>query len=395
MSTEVAAPYSMASRAVQTSGIIRPELGGATLATRAPLRFPIAQLDAADLARDRLRQNREFKPADPLVRSESGLAELENAARRLGVLLDSRPQHDERLRHGEPHRIGAGDDCGLRHSIVLEQRALDLERADAIVAALEDIVATADEVHVSVGIAPRFVAGAVEARSHREVGPRGVVDVPVHQPERPRRQAKRQLAFVALAPFGVEHHDVVAGKRLAHRAGLHRQAGSVAYQGGRFGLAVSVANRDAPGPLDGLDHFRVQRFACARQLSQARWTIAERLEGDHAPDRRRGAQRGDFLVAENLDRPPCRKARALVHQNGCAGIPRREKARPGMLGPAGRADVLMHICPAEAQPIHRRQVADGIARVRVQDQLRFRGRPGGEIQQQRLICASVHILDLS
>ena len=82
---------------------------------------------------------------------------------------------------------------------MLEERAFDLERADSIIAALEDIVAAADEVHVSVCIASRFVAGAVEPRRHRVIGAYGVVDVSLHEPERPRRQSERQLALVALA----------------------------------------------------------------------------------------------------------------------------------------------------------------------------------------------------
>ena len=69
---------------------------------------------------------------------------------------------------------------------------------------------------------------------------------------------------------------------------------------------------------------------------------------------------------------------------GRAGVPRREDIRPRVLGPAGRGNVEMHVVGLQAEPVHGRQMADRIARVRVQHQLRLRRGAGSEIEQQRV-----------
>src|SRR5262249_19812639 len=66
------------------------------------------------------------------------------------------------------------------------------------------------------------------------------------------------------------------------------------------------------------------------------------------------------------------------------GVPWRVDTRPGVLGPARRADVHVPVALAEPDPIHRREVADGIARVAVEDELRLRGRPRREVKEERV-----------
>ena len=44
----------------------------------------------------------------------------------------------------------------------------------------------------------------------------------------------------------------------------------------------------------------------------------------------------------------------------------------------------MHVPFAQPEPIHRREMSDRIAGVRMQDQLRFRRRARGEIEQKRI-----------
>jgi hypothetical protein len=99
-------------------------------------------------------------------------------------------------------------------------------------------------------------------------GPLGIVSVSVHEAERSRCQSQRDFAFIALATLAVEQHHVISRERLAHRSGLHREPGSIAYQRRRFSLPVSIPNRDAPCLLHGFDDFRIQRFAGARELAQ-------------------------------------------------------------------------------------------------------------------------------
>ena len=69
---------------------------------------------------------------------------------------------------------------------------------------------------------------------------------------------------------------------------------------------------------------------------------------------------------------------------GRAGVPWRKHVRPRVLGPAGRRNIEMHVVGLQAEPVHRRQMADRIAGVRVHHQLRLRRGAGGEIEQQRV-----------
>ena len=69
------------------------------------------------------------------------------------------------------------------------------------------------------------------------------------------------------------------------------------------------------------------------------------------------------------------------------GEPGREDVAPGVLGPAGRAEVQMHVAGLQAEPVHRREVPDGIGGVGVLDELRPRGRAAGEVQEQRVARA--------
>ena len=79
------------------------------------------------------------------------------------------------------------------------------------------------------------------------------------------------------------------------------------------------------------------------------------------------------------------EARLVDHEHGGAGIPGREEAAPGVLGPARRGDIQMDIARLQSEPVHRRQSADGIAALAVAHQLGFCRRAGGEIQQHRIV----------
>ena len=73
----------------------------------------------------------------------------------------------EGLGHGQAQRVGARHHRHLGHRLVLDQRAFQLERADAVVGRLEHVVGAADEGDVAVGVAHRDVAGVVVAVAHR------------------------------------------------------------------------------------------------------------------------------------------------------------------------------------------------------------------------------------
>ena len=79
-------------------------------------------------------------------------------------------------------------------------------------------------------------------------------------------------------------------------------------------------------------------------------------------------------------RPPGTKTEAPAFHGA-------KKRAPGVLGPSGRADVAVPVALAHADPVHRREVAHRVARVRVEDHLRPRRRAGGEVEQEGIAGA--------
>src|SRR6185369_16271714 len=74
--------------------------------------------------------------------------------------------------------------------------------------------------------------------------------------------------------------------------------------------------------------------------------------------------------------------RLVVYEDRGARVPGREEAAPGVLRPARRADVPMDVVRPQADPIHGREMADGIALVRVQHHLGLRRRAGREVEEE-------------
>src|SRR5580704_17479483 len=138
--------------------VFLPELGNA--ADRLPGRRLLgAQLDPADLARDRLGQVGELNPADPLVGRDPLPAERHDRLRQLPRRLPVGGQQHVRLWHGQPEQVWRRDHRRLGYRLVLDQHALQLERRDAVVRCLEDIVGPADVGDVAIGIRGGHVAG--------------------------------------------------------------------------------------------------------------------------------------------------------------------------------------------------------------------------------------------
>ena len=79
----------------------------------------------------------------------------------------ARTQHDERLDDVAAVGIGRSDDRRLEHRRMLEQRALDLERSDAVGARRDHVVGAADEPKVAVVVELRAVAGEIPLAAAR------------------------------------------------------------------------------------------------------------------------------------------------------------------------------------------------------------------------------------
>src|SRR5205823_4144534 len=80
-------------------------------------------------------------------------------------------------------------------------------------------------------------------------------------------QQQRHLAFLGRVAIGVADLHAIARQRPAHRADLDLLPRRVAGERGRFSLAVTVADGDAPGGLHLVDHFRIERLAGTADLA--------------------------------------------------------------------------------------------------------------------------------
>src|SRR5487761_2065344 len=171
--------------ALEAGEVLLEILEGLAQAALASLRLRVAQLDAADLAGQRLGQlGDELDPAYPLVRGELPARESEYVLGQRAAGLARGGHGDERLRPGQPQRIGTRDDRPLGDGRVLEQRALELERTDPVIGSLEHVVCAPDEGHVAVRVARR------RGRRLR------AVLVTAHQAQRMRGEVEADLALV-------------------------------------------------------------------------------------------------------------------------------------------------------------------------------------------------------
>ena len=73
---------------------------------------------------------------------------IESSRSSLGLVAGL--EHDEGLHDLHVHVVGLADRGGLGHGLVLEQRRLDLERADQVPAGVDHVVVAADEPEVAV-----------------------------------------------------------------------------------------------------------------------------------------------------------------------------------------------------------------------------------------------------
>ena len=296
----------------------------------------------------------------------------------------ARRQRQKRLRHRKPHRVGRRHDGGFGHGRMLDQDAFELERADAIVGRFEDIVGAADIGQVAVVVDRSDVAGAIDRAVHRADA--AVVGlIALHQSGRPRLQHQADLAFLLLFAVHIEQCHPIARQRPAHRARLHGLARRIADERRGFGLAVTVADGDAPRRLDPFDDFRIERLAGADQFAHGHLPGAQILLDQHAPHRRRRAERGDAAARDGVEQPLGVEAALIDDEDRRLRAPRREEAAPGMLGPAGRRNIEMDVAGFQPDPVDGRQMADRIALVAVQHEFWRRRGARREIKQHRIV----------
>ena len=168
---------------------------------------------------------------------------------------------------------------------MLNQRALQLERAEAIIRGLEHVIGTPDVRVVAVGVAAGDVAGVIGPSLHDARGARRVIHVASHQADGRGIQADADLAIGRFVPPGVQQNDVVS--RSGHTGGtwLDFLSGKVADDEHGLGLSETVANGQAPCLPDFLNDFRIERFSGAHQFLALNGIRAQVLEHQQTPYR--------------------------------------------------------------------------------------------------------------
>ena len=187
-----------------------------------------------------------------------------------------------------------------------------------------------------------------------------------------------------LGRAGLTQHQPVSGQHPAQPAPRGPLPGWCPDQGGRLGLPVAVPRPDSPLLLDPVGDRRVEDLPGAGRLAQRRVCGVEERQ-HRLPGAGRGAEAGDPVPFEQR-RQQLRERRARRGRHDRRlGVPRHEQAAPGMLGPAGRGHVEVPVAGQQAVPVHAGQVADRVALVGVRDQLRRRGRTGGEVAERHRV----------
>ncbi|EGJ73920.1 putative acetyl-CoA synthetase [Streptomyces sp. Tu6071] len=349
----------------------------------------LAEFDAADLAGDGLGQRAELQSAQAFVRGEDGARVGEEELRGRGVRGVPLGEDDVRLGDVEPYGIGRGHDGRLGDGGVFEQRALQLEGADLVVARLEDVVGAAHVGEVAVLVPGADVARPVVPAGRRRGGAFLVAVVAAHEADGAGREVEADLALggARCAGHGVEEFDREAGAGAAHGAGLEGLARGVGDGDGGLGLAEAVADRDAPGAAHVLDDLGVEGFPGGDDGARRGLEAAQVGLDEHAPHGGRGAEARDAR-AVHLGHEAARvEARVVEDEDGRLGVPRCEEVRPGVLRPAGRRDVEVDVPRAQPDPVHRREVAHRVGEVGVLDEFGAGGGTGGEVEHEGLVGA--------
>src|SRR6266699_3019120 len=157
--------------------------GNLSLQLLLPLHLP--QFHPPDLARNRLRQAlHELHLARVLVRSRDLLDMLLQLTRQLGRSRVARGKDHIGLHNLAAHLIGAGDHRRLGHGGMLLERALHLERPNAIARADNHIVGASDKPEIAIFVFVGTVASDVPVATDASISRLWVAPVFLKHPRR-------------------------------------------------------------------------------------------------------------------------------------------------------------------------------------------------------------------
>src|SRR5262249_51640152 len=158
------------------------------------------------------------------------------------------------------------------------ERALDLERADAVAGRDDHVVRAADEPEVAVVVAAGAIAGQIPLAAPAR-GRSGRI-FPVLEEERRRLPAQRQVADLAGRKLGAVLSDdaqVVPREGLPHGPRSDRERRQIAGQDDALGLAVAVVDEPTEGVVPGVDHLRIERLAGGGAMAETRQPAAAEI----------------------------------------------------------------------------------------------------------------------
>ena len=347
-----------------------------------------AQLRAHDLAARGLRQLVDERDLPRvLVRRGHVLHVLLQLADQVGGRVEAMPEHDERLHDLAAIGVGRADHRALGHRRMLEQRALDLERADPVRRREDHVVRATDEPEVALLVRHAAVAGHVPAVAEDRLGVVARIPVPREQRRRPAEQ--RDVALHARAAdlrVVVDHRDVVTGRREPHRARTNLHSRRVGDEQRVLGLAVPVVHRDPERVLEALDHLGVERLAGGDRVTEPR-----EVRGGQAVELREqpvlGRRLAEHCHAEPLHqaKPILRIEGALVQHDLRAARPGADQHVPDRLRPAGPGGAPDDVLLVGVEPVLGLRVERPRVRVGVDDPTRLLRRPR-RVEDQRALA---------
>src|SRR3954447_25283176 len=226
------------------------------------------QLHTADFTRNRLGQlGYELDPPNALEGCQARVKMPENRECGCGQTLSAGCQQHIRLRNGQADRVGTGHDRCFSYRFMLQQDAFKFERADPVVGRFENVVGAADESQVTLLIGKHDVTASIKL-AIRAAQFAVLALVTLHQPGRSIVKQERDLPLFGRLSVAVGDPHFVTRQRPAHRSDFYLLPRRVAGQCGGFGLAVAVADRQAPCGAHLVDDLRIERLSGAADLAQ-------------------------------------------------------------------------------------------------------------------------------
>src|SRR5471030_1000201 len=315
------------------------------------------------------------------------LAQFFGQFRRGAVLLAN---HHEGFDQFGAFRIGFADHCGFDHGRVFDQRAFDVERADAVAGGGDHVVATADEADAAVRVPLDGVAAQVIV-ADEGLGRGAFVAVePAHRRLGTVDGQNARLADAQFVVVVIKHHNPMARRSKTGGAHVDRvlQAVVVAQDHAELGLTVVVVDNHVEVVGEPADHFRVQRLAGAAddaQLAFDRTSEFVATGNQQTVSGRRAGQVGDVVF---VDHPAgaFEGERAIVEGDRVPHRHRTGHAEVNAISPARIGNVPERVFRAQVHGVAgvTLESDDGFKRYR--QRFRRAGGARGEHQRERVFA---------